>query len=237
MYRHTTEKDRIYITLTLLIQAAVAIGLILFVLRHDWENSFLTVLVLGLTLLPPFLFRRYRVYIPPEFQLVAASFVFLSLFLGSAAGLYHYFWWWDILLHTGSGFLLGIIGFLTLFLLNQTDRIPAGIRPAFLCFFGVTFAVFLGVMWEIFEFAIDLLVPGQNMQSIETGVGDTMVDLIVDTFGAVIVGLMGLGLYQDGPVFFYCGWSQEIYPQKPSLISQAGGNHEGTVATVRDRLE
>ena len=185
-------------------------------------------LVLGLTLLPTFLFRRYRVYIPPEFQFVAASFVFLSLFLGSAAGLYHYFWWWDILLHTGSGFLLGIIGFLALFLLNQTERIPAGIRPAFLCFFGVTFAVFLGVLWEIFEFAIDLLVPGQNMQSGETGVGDTMLDLIVDTLGAVIVGIDGLGLYQDWPVFIYCGWSQEVYSQKPALISQAGGNHEGS---------
>ena len=146
MYSNTSEQNSIYITLTLVIQAAVAIGLIVFVLRRDWENTFLTVLVLGLTLLPAFLFRRHRVYIPPEFQLVAASFVFLSLFLGSAADLYYYFWWWDILLHTGSGFLLGIIGFLALFLLNQTERIPAGIRPAFLCFFGVTFAVFLGVL-------------------------------------------------------------------------------------------
>jgi len=141
-----SEQNSIYITLTLLIQAAVALGLIVFILRRDWENTFLTVLVLGLTLVPTFLLRRYRVYIPPEFQLVSAIFIFLSLFLGSAADFYYHFWWWDFILHIGSGFLLGIVGFLVLFLLNQTERLPEGMRPAFLCFFGLTFAVFLGVM-------------------------------------------------------------------------------------------
>jgi hypothetical protein len=218
MDSNSSEQKSVYITLTLLIQAVVAIGLIAFVWRRDWENTFLTVLVLGLTLLPTFLFRRYRVYIPPEFQLVAASFVFLSLFLGSAAGLYHYFWWWDILLHTGSGFLLGIIGFLALFLLNQTDRIPAGIRPAFLCFFGVTFAVFLGVLWEIFEFAIDLLVPGQNMQSGETGVGDTMLDLIVDLLGAVIVGLMAWAYTRTGRYSFIADGVRKFIHKNPHLF-------------------
>ena len=36
-------------------------------------------------------------------------FVFLSLFLGSAMDFYYHFWWWDLVLHTASGFLLGII--------------------------------------------------------------------------------------------------------------------------------
>jgi hypothetical protein len=127
----------------------------------------------------------------PEFQLVSATFIFLSLFLGSAADFYYHFWWWDLILHIGSGFLLGIVGFLVLFLLNQTDRLPEGMRPVFLCFFGLTFAVFLGVMWEIFEFAVDTIVPGTNMLCWETGPRDTIVDLIVDAVGAAIVALMG----------------------------------------------
>src|SRR4051812_36171207 len=102
MDSNSSDQKNTYIIFTLLIQAAVALGLIVFVLRRDWENTFLTVLVLGLTLIPAFLFRRYRVYIPSEFQLIAAAFVFLSLFLGSAADLYYYFWWWDIVLHMGS---------------------------------------------------------------------------------------------------------------------------------------
>jgi hypothetical protein len=213
-----SESPRIYIALTVLIQAIVSLGLVLFIFRQDWENVFLTVLVLGLTLIPAFLVRRYRVYTPPEFQLIAAAFIFLSLYLGSARDFYYHFWWWDIVLHTGSGFLLGIIGFLTLFLLNQTDRLPPGIRPAFLCFFGVTFAVFLGVLWEITEFAIDLAFPWTNMQSRETGVGDTMLDLIVDTLGAIAVGLMGWAYFRSGRYSFIADGVRKFIRENPRLF-------------------
>ncbi len=216
--KEISESPRIYITITLLIQAIVSVGLVLFILRRDWENVFLTVLVIGLTLIPAFLIRRYRVYTPPEFQLIATAFIFLSLYLGSARDLYYRFWWWDIVLHTGSGFLLGIIGFLALFLMNQTDRLPPGIRPAFLCFFGVTFAVFLGVLWEIVEFAIDLAVPWTNMQSRETGVGDTMLDLIVDTLGAIVVALMGWAYFKSGRYSFIADGVRKFVRKNPRLF-------------------
>src|SRR4051812_19028174 len=154
------EDRNLYLTITWIIQALLGIGLVLFLIRRNWENVFLTATVILLTLVPAFLFRRYRVIIPPEFQLVSAAFVFLSLFLGSALDFYYKFWWWDLVLHTASGFLLGIIGFIVLFVLNQTDRLPPGMKPAFLCLFGVTFAVTLGVLWEIFEFAVDRVWPG-----------------------------------------------------------------------------
>src|SRR3712207_4847428 len=115
----TPEGVNVYVLMTAVIQALLGLGLALFVLRGDWENVFLTALVILLTLAPTFAWRRYRIFIPPEFQLVAVVFVFLSLFLGSAVDLYYHFWWWDVVLHTGSGFLLGIVGFLALFLLNQ----------------------------------------------------------------------------------------------------------------------
>jgi hypothetical protein len=105
---------------TLGIQLALAIGLAIFLWRGDWENVFLTILVIGLTLLPALVRKRHKIIIPPDFQLVATLFVFLTLFLGSAVDLYYHFWWWDMLLHAGSGFLFGIVGFLAIFLLNQT---------------------------------------------------------------------------------------------------------------------
>jgi len=185
------EERSLYVTLTVCTQFIPAAALVLFLLRRDWENIFLTVLVIALTLLPAFVGRRYRIIIPPEFQFISALFVVLTLLLGSAADFYYKFWWWDMVLHTGSGFLLGIIGFLAVFLLNQTDRIPKGITPFFLCLFAVTFAVTLGVVWEIFEYAVDRISPATNMQSRETGVVDTMQDLIVDTVGAIVVAVMG----------------------------------------------
>jgi len=211
---------RLYVTITLIIQAALALGLVLFMLRRDWENVFLTITVMGLTVFPAFVLRRYRVYVPPEFQLIAAAFVFLTLFLGSARDFYYRFWWWDIVLHAGSGFLFGIIGWIVLFLLNQTDRLPRGISPAFLCFFGVTFAVFVGVLWEIFEFAVDSIWPQVNMMSNETGVADTLHDLIVDTFGAIIVAFMGWAYSRTGRYSFLVDAVRGFIQKNPRLFGK-----------------
>ena len=196
------EQRNLYLVLTSVLQLLLVIGLILFLLRRNWENVFLTAVVIALTLVPAFLFRRYRVIIPPEFQLISALFIFLSLFLGSALDFYYHFWWWDMVLHTASGFLLGIIGFITLYVLNQTDRLPPDMKPAFRCFFGFTFAVTLGVVWEIYEFAMDRFWPQFDMQSTGTGVVDTMKDLIVDTIGALVVAMMGYAYLKSGRYSF-----------------------------------
>jgi hypothetical protein len=226
MDQNDSSNRSFYVRFTIVIQAALVVGLALFVFRRDWENVFLTVMVIGLTLVPAFLLRKYRVYIPPEFQLIAAVFVYLSLYLGSARDFYYRFWWWDIVLHTGSGFLLGIVGWIAMFLLNQTERIPRGMRPEFLCFFAVTFAVFLGVIWEIFEFAVDEFAPAINMQSRETGVTDTMHDLIVDTLGAVLVAAMGLAYARSGRYSFLADGVRGFIQKNPQLFRKKGGPTE-----------
>ena len=207
-----------YLTLTLVIQALLVLGLILFILRRDWENVFLTVLVIGLTLAPAFLGTRYRIIIPPEFQFIAAVWVFLTLYLGSARDFYYRFWWWDAVLQAGSGFLLGIVGFIVLFLLNRTDRIPRGMTPGFVCFFAVTFSVFLGVLWEIFEYVVDRIAPAINMQSNETGVVDTMHDLIVDTLGAIVVAVMGWLYLKTGRYSFIADGVRGLVDRNPRLF-------------------
>ena len=218
--RHPPEERSLYLALTWLIQVLLVVGLILFLLRRNWENVFQTLIVILLTLIPAFLFRHYRVIIPPEFQLVSALFVFLSLFLGSALDFYYRFWWWDLVLHTASGFLLGIIGFIVLFLLNQTDRLPSGVKPSFLSVFGVTFAVTLGVVWEIFEFAMDSFWPALNMQTTETGVRDTMQDLIVDTLGAIAVAIMGYAYLKTGRYSFIADGVRGFLRKNPRLLGR-----------------
>ncbi len=56
--------------------------------------------------------------------------------------------------------------------------------------FSVSFSLAVGVLWEIFEFLIDLIF-GLNMQ--KSGLVDTMSDLIVDFLGACVVGI---GVYR-----------------------------------------
>lgn len=174
----------------LLVGAALAIW------EKQWLTAVTTIAIMLFTLFSLLLGRRLGVFIPPEFELLAIAFVFASIFLGEVRGYYVRFWWWDIVLHTSSGFLLGIIGFLLVHVLNEKKEIELHMNPGFVALFAFMFAVGIGALWEIFEFAMDSFF-GMNMQKAmlkdPSGLTDTMWDLIVDTIGAAIIALLGYG--------------------------------------------
>jgi uncharacterized membrane protein YjdF len=188
------QSNRLHAIIILVIEAIIALELVFVLLNKQW---FLAVLVFGIMLATaaPFLLGRYfRVFIPPEFQVLTVAFVFAALFLGEIRGFYVRIWWWDIALHTSSGLLLGILGFLLVYMLNENANVELSMKPRFVAFFAFLFAVALGALWEIFEFAMDQLL-GMNMQkpmlNDPSGLTDTMWDLIVDTIGALIISLLG----------------------------------------------
>ncbi|MFO7809195.1 MAG: hypothetical protein R6V24_07590, partial [Guyparkeria sp.] len=118
------------------------------------------------------------------------------LFLGEVQGYYTRFWWWDLVLHTVSGFLLGIFGFLLVYILNEKKNLQFHMTPGFVAFFAFMFAVGVGALWEIFEFTMDQF-AGTNMQKPmlgdPSGLTDTMLDLVVDTVGAAVIAVLGYG--------------------------------------------
>ena len=182
--------------LTYILQGILVIEAVVAAWGNQWLTAVVTTGIIVLTLVPFFLRRFLHVHIPPEFVLLAIAFVFASLFLGEIRGYYTRFWWWDILLHSSSGFLLGIIGFLLVHVLNETEDIDVHMKPGFVAFFAFVFAVGMGVIWEIFEFSMDRLF-GMNMQKEmlgdPSGLTDTMWDLIVDTLGALVIAVFGYG--------------------------------------------
>jgi uncharacterized membrane protein YjdF len=214
--------QKIHRRLTLFLQAVLAAGMVAAVWEKQWLTAVLTVGIIGITLVPVLLARRFRVYIPPQFQLLAIAFIFASLFLGEVGGFYTRFWWWDIVLHTGSGFLLGIIGFLLVHVLNETEKIGVYLKPGFVAFFAFLFSVGTGALWEIFEFGMDSLV-GMNMQKgmlgDESGLTDTMFDLMVDTLGAVVIAVLGFKyLRTAGTKSFLERWIADFIARNPHLF-------------------
>lgn len=182
--------------MTLVLQAILVVGVVAAVWGQQWLAAVITIGIILVTLLPLFFVKLFRVFIPPEFVLLAIAFVFASVFLGEVHGYYERFWWWDLVLHAGSGFLLGIIGFLLVHILNETEDIDVHMKPGFVAFFAFLFAVGIGVLWEIFEFSMDSFFA-MNMQKEmlgdPSGLTDTMWDLIVDTLGALTITVIGYG--------------------------------------------
>ncbi len=199
----------------------MAIGLVGALYEGQWLNAFMIACIMLLMFLPTTLGRRFRVEIPPEFELMAIVFVYAALFLGEVRGYYTRFWWWDIALHTLSGLLLGIFGFLLIYVLNADERIDLHMRPRFVALFAFVFAVAMGALWEIFEFAMDRLL-GTNMQKPmlgdPSGLTDTMWDLIVDTLGAAVVSLTALWYMRRQVPSFIHLWIQKFITANPRLF-------------------
>lgn len=157
-------------------------GVILWALvQFRLELAFVALATLALSLTPVFVARWARVHVPPSFIAAIAIFVGGTLFLGEVLDFYERFWWWDIAMHGASAVGFGLIGFVLVFMMFQGDRFAA--PPVALAFLAFCFAISIGTIWEVFEFAMDRLF-GLNMQ--KSGLMDTMGDLIVNMGGALV---------------------------------------------------
>lgn len=218
----TDDAGLLHKRITLVLQVVIAIGLVLEVYEAQWLNVTVILGILGLTLLPRILARRLEIFIPPEFELLTIAFVFAAIFLGETRDFYERIWWWDIALHTTSGGLLGIFGFLLVYVLNANPRVNLEMRPNFVAFFAFCFSVAMGALWEIYEFAMDQIF-GMNMQKPmlgdPSGLTDTMWDLIVDTLGALVIAAVGYYYMKNGMESIMERWIQRFIVGNPRMFA------------------
>lgn len=160
--------------------------------ERQWPLAAVAATTVGLTVVPLYLSSRMRIQLPTVFLAGISLFIFATIWLGEAFDFYNRYWWWDIAMHGGSALGFGMLGFLFAFTLFEGDRFAA---PAWaLALIAFSFAVTIGTLWEIFEFAMDQLF-GLNMQ--KSGLWDTMGDLIVDVLGAGVGALAGWAYLRD----------------------------------------
>ena len=210
---------RAHVSILIVLQLIMAVQLVLLLSRGDWGNAFLVVAVMAVTSAPAVF--KMPVEIPSEIQIVAVLFIFATLFLGEVHGYYARFPWWDASLHTGSGLLLGMLGFMIVYVLNEDAQVDLHMRPSFVALFAFFFAVGIGAIWEIFEFAMDRLF-GTNMQPAThgdpSGLSDTIHDLIVDTIGAGVVSLAGWRYLSKAREAKIDSWLSRFVRRNPQLF-------------------
>ncbi len=151
-------------------------------------------------LLPSLIEKRFKIVIPSGMIVAYAVFLYCAIYLGEVRSFYYDVPHWDTILHTFSGAMLGALGLTLISFLNKTDRIPVYLSPLFVAIFTFSFAVALGVVWEIYEFTVDsLFLTNMQKYALENGtpligqaaLADTMKDLIVDCVGALAFSVFG----------------------------------------------
>lgn len=212
---------RIHRLIAVAVTVVMSIDLVALIIERLWMSAFLVLTIMLVILAPTIFHRRLPVRIPAEFLAAALLFSFAALFLGEVRDYYRRIWWWDMALHASSGLLLGILGFLLVYVLNENRRIAMNMKPRFVALFAFLFALAVGALWEIFEFAMDQLV-GTTMQKPmlgdDSGLTDTMWDLIVDALGAAFISILGWWYMSRGTSAFFDRWIVKFIDRNPRLF-------------------
>lgn len=190
------EVLKIELWISLFVKFSILAILIPSILEKQWILVFTASIILLTSFIPSILKRKYEWFLPPEFEIIISLFLYGSFVLGEMKSYYTVYWWWDIMLHSFSAFVFGILGFVLIYAFHFVEKIK--LSPVIAALFSFNFAVTLGVIWEIFEFGADQFF-GLNMQ--KSGIIDTMTDLIVDSLGALIGAILGYFYLKGGDTF------------------------------------
>lgn len=147
------------------------------IVTGNWESAFLALLTLVMLVMPSFLQVTLRIELPTVLEIIVLLFIFAAEILGEINGFYVKFPFWDDVLHTLNGFLAAAVGFSMVDVLNKSERLTFNLSPVFTVMVAFCFSMTIGVMWEMFEFTMDMI-GGFDMQkdAIVTGISSVMLD-------------------------------------------------------------
>lgn len=198
----------LYLITRITVVLILIVSLLLMIFRKNDEiesrYGFISIQCLVLMIasfIAPFVEKNFKVEIPEMMEILFIIFCIGSILIGEIGGAYANNSWWDGIMHTMSGSLITIVAFSLIDLLNKNEKLHLQLNPFFVCLFAFCFALTIGVVWEIYEYASDAI-TGSNMQRYmdsitlenfqgHNALSDTMQDFILDLIGALIVTILG----------------------------------------------
>lgn len=163
----------------------------------EFVIGLMIMVALGAILLPS-LFSRGRIKtMPLEFELIFFTMIMLQFVIGETLNFYDNVPYYDKLVHFSLPFFLGLISFLFAYTMQAAGKLE--MSNSVLIIVLVFFSLGIGALWEIMEYASDVLLLPHfpqigNLQGSLTAspLVDTMNDLIADTLGAFFGAFLGL---------------------------------------------
>lgn len=185
--KNNKNNDKLIKTINYILVIIMSIGsfcLMIYRLSQERYGRIPTDIAIYFVLLIPTILKRF-IKIEEKDKLEFYIFIFIAEFLGCIVNLFKFITWFDTLSHFVSGIYFFIIGLKLLRLMNKFDEQ----NKMFNIIFAVAIALSSACVWEIFEFSIDSLFNMNLQHNIDTGVVDTMQDIIACTLGTFISGI------------------------------------------------
>ena len=208
-------EERLQWGIASLLQLAILALIVGALVRQHWVIAFTGSVVLALTFLPAVIERHLHVHLPVEFTLATCIFLYASFGLGEVSHFYARFWWWDLMLHSASALVMGLIGFLMIYVFYMTHRVR--MDPIYVAVISFCLAVTTGTVWEVFEFLMDWLF-GFSMQ--RSGLVDTMTDLLLNIGGGLIAASLGYTYVKGGDSLIAARMIKHFVAKNPRIFRE-----------------
>ncbi|OTN76329.1 hypothetical protein A5886_001406 [Enterococcus sp. 8G7_MSG3316] len=173
---------------------------------------FIAQAILGILLIfvPEYSKKLLKVQLPNATVYFYWFFLLISVFMGTILHLIEIVSFWDKILHAVSPMVLTAVGYgLICILLKETP--VSKVSPWLFLLMGFAFAGLCGIFWEFWEFMCDSI-GGMNLQRYATLDGtdfigrealmDTMGDLLTNTIGAALMGVIAYFQGRGKPEYF-----------------------------------
>jgi hypothetical protein len=173
-------------------------GLIFVGIERGSVNIILNALLgLAVTFLPAILERDLEIPMDPALTLWISAAAFMHavgvIALPGAQSGFYSIEYYDHLTHALSATVVAATGYATVRAIDQhTEGID--LPPKFMFVFILVFVMAFGVFWELIEFGTDILSDTTGLGAsgfTQHGLEDTMLDLMFNTMGGVVVAIWG----------------------------------------------
>lgn len=161
--KENIKENKVTFAVYIVLRAFVITSLVISLVRGDFESAFVCALSLVLFLVPSFLEKSLKIYLPSVLEIIILLFIFAAEILGELNAYYVKIPFWDTMLHTVNGFLCAAVGFALIDILNRNDKFKFQLSPLYVAIVAFCFSMTIGVLWEFFEFGVDCVL-GFDMQ-------------------------------------------------------------------------
>jgi len=138
-----------------------------------------------LSFIPAILKRNYNINMNWKISFLITLALYLHT-VGLSFRLYNNVFYYDIIMHILGSIVIALLGFIIVYTMHFTKKVRLSIPLIGL--FTIIFAIAVGALWEIGEFAIDQFF-GMHAQPSNF---DTMTDLIYDTIAGISTAIAAM---------------------------------------------
>ena len=173
--------NKISNTVRVTIIVVIACFLINSIRLQNYENILSALTTIILIFIPKILTRLFKLNIPSSLEIFYILLLFFGKYLGGDNYYYSVFPYYDKILHIAYAIFASLISIFILIKTNTYNRKNIIFNMVFI----ISFSLGSEVIWEFLEFMSDKILH-QNNQRLETGIIDTMIDLLVTFFTSLI---------------------------------------------------